>query len=217
MSTLTNYQRIADHFSETRRTVWQFVQRFLDNTRSELDPQRTILIEAGCGNGKNLAYGVSLGFSNHSGYDSCERFVELCQERGLRVAIGDVRDICILPEYENCIILCIAVIHHLREETERIQAVRNLIQMIQGKRGRILISVWSLEQSKDDTKQRTFLLGDNLVPWHSKNGEVDSRYYFIYDETHWRNFIDEIMKDYPELAYQIGWERQNWYVEIVSQ
>ena len=43
------YDNIAEHFSDTRYCIWDFVKNFLENKSSDMKG-----IDIGCGNGKNM-------------------------------------------------------------------------------------------------------------------------------------------------------------------
>lgn len=57
-------------------------------------------------------------------------------------------------------VLSIAVVHHLATTERRIRALRELARVLRIG-GRIIISVWAMEQS-----HRKFESQDVLVPWH---------------------------------------------------
>lgn len=57
-------------------------------------------------------------------------------------------------------VLSIAVVHHLATTDRRIRALRELARVLRIG-GRIIISVWAMEQS-----HRKFESQDVLVPWH---------------------------------------------------
>jgi hypothetical protein len=68
------YSQIAQQFDKTRYKVWPCVAEFLTTVHVGA------LLEAGVGNGKNLAYAAELGFQT-SGFDICHELVAIAAQR----------------------------------------------------------------------------------------------------------------------------------------
>jgi tRNA (uracil-5-)-methyltransferase TRM9 len=191
------YSSIAHEFNKTRYKVWPCVAAFLKSRGGGR------LLEAGVGNGKNLAYAADIGFQT-SGFDICPELVGLARGRCGGGTKLFVHDICEPIEEKYDIILCIAVLHHIQSEEGRRAALKNLIDAL-ADGGQLLLTVWSYE-TFDAVRPRAFALGDNAVPWKSGSGEqLASRHYHIYD----RNGFSELVGD-AGLNYTISWEQQNW-------
>lgn len=197
------YTNIARDFHKTRGYVWPCVRTFI---QSIPDTSQLTIFEAGCGNGRNLIYARDAGFKSISGSDVCQQFVEICRERGLDVSLGNILE-PIDKKYD--IILSVAVIHHLDSEEKRIIAIRNLINSL-NPGGRLFLTVWSYEKG-DSIAQKEFSLGDNTVPWHSRDGRtiLESRYYYIYN----RELLESTLNKLG-INYKLEWEEQNWIVII---
>lgn len=198
------YSPIAHEFDKTRYKVWPCVAEFLESR-----PRGGKLLEAGVGNGKNLAYATHLGFQT-SGFDICSELVDLADKRCGGGAKLWVHDICepIVGKYDT--ILCIAVLHHIQSEEGRRLALRNLVDALADD-GQLLLTVWSYE-TFDAVRPRAFALGDNAVPWKSGNGDLlASRYYHIYDRDGFRELVRS-----TGLTYSVRWEQQNWVAVIQS-
>ena len=197
------YTNIAREFHKTRGYVWPCVRKFIQSIPSK---SQLSIFEAGCGNGRNLIYARDAGFYSVSGMDICPQFVEICRERMLDVSVGDILE-PIDKKYD--IILSVAVIHHLDSEEKRLIAIKNLINGL-NPGGRLLITVWSQEKG-DSVAQKEFSLGDNIVPWHSKDGStiLEHRYYYIYN----REFLVETLNRLG-VDYKLEWEEQNWIITI---
>ncbi len=200
------YSQIASRFDKTRAYVWPCVREFLKDNYTE----QATLLEEGCGNGKNMLYAKELGYLV-KGYDICPEFVEICKKKGLDVEEGNILDKRITENYD--IILCIAVLHHLGTEDERVKAISNLYDQLK-KGGKILITMWSYETEYDGMKstiEKKFTKGENSVPWFSKEGiHITDRYYYIYDEASLKTLL--MKKEFGKLT--IHWEQQNWIVVI---
>ena len=190
------YDRHWQRFDVSRVRIWKCVRDFT----SSLVKNSTVL-DVGCGNGKNVKYLLDNDIKAY-GIDFSEKLVEVCKRKKLDVKVGNALKI---PFDDNSFdnIISIAVIHHLQKEEERIKAINEMIRVCKNN-GKILISVWAVEQSGQEVQNRTFVYGDNLVKW-----ENDERYYFIYDEEH----IKEFVKNFN--VTNLVWERGNWYFEII--
>lgn len=187
-----NYKR----FDISRVRIWGSVRKFT----SFMKPNSKVL-DIGCGNGKNIKYLQDNGMKV-KGIDFSSKLVEICQEKNLDVIEADMRN---LPYQDNTFDygICIAALHHLQEEKDRIKALEEMIRVCKDG-AEILVTVWSVEQdSTSNEKHRNFTYGDNYVPW-----ENVTRYYFIYDRQH----IEEFLKKFN--VKELKWERGNWYFII---
>lgn len=193
------YGSIAKKFSGTRHTVWKAVQNFIDTFQ-----ESTINADIGCGNGKNMFLNKQHKFK---GIDICDEFVNECQQKKLDVIKGDILKI---PFDDNLFdnVICIAVIHHLQEKTDRINAIRELIRITKPT-GQILISVWAFEQP-DDSK-RKFDKQDNMVPFKNSDGTCVERFYHVYVENELKSDIENIGNI---IIKNIFIEKGNWFALI---
>ena len=215
------YAKNAVAFSATRHSVWDCVSQFIDSTPSE-----SSILDAGCGNGKNMLYALAhTTRCNVVGFDSCLRFVDICNlERNLDVKHVDITSSCVRSTYhegEFDRIMCIAVIHHLKSEIQRIQGIQTLIQLLKPN-GQLLVTCWAYESDKYSNK-REFKIGDNWVPFkqtHNANiqnteSKNTKRYYHIYDETAFttfcRNITSTLCSSYV-VNYETWWDKGNWNV-----
>lgn len=155
-----NYKR----FDTSRFSVWNAVKDFV-----EIIPKNSYVLDAGCGNGKNMIYMEKQNI-NIVGIDFSTKLLDICKSKSLNVQEADIR---ILPYNDNTFdyVISIAVIHHLSNENDRINALNEMLRVCKPG-GKILVSVWALEQNKDSRFK--FQLGDNLVKW-----EDTTRYYHI--------------------------------------
>lgn len=199
---MADYSKIAVDFDKTRGYVWPCVKRFLDS----YPDKNAKLLEAGCGNGRNLLFARDLGYTNIRGFDICAEFVDICLSKGLDVHRADILE-PIDGRYD--IILCVAVIHHIGTLEGRQLAFKNMMGSL-NPGGIVLFSVWSYEKYNSKA-QREFKLGDNYIPWHSRDGNsvIAQRYYHIYNEKTLKNMLDSL-----GVKYELYWEEQNWIVTI---
>jgi len=191
------YNSIANDFSRTRYKVWHSIGKFIDNFK-----ENTLNADIGCGNGKNMLYKENIKFK---GMDISEEFVKICLARNLDVIQGNILNI----PFDNNIFdntICIAVIHHLNNVSDRINAIGELIRITKIG-GHILIYVWAFEQEQNS--KRKFSSCDELVPFTTLDGKTEYRYYHLYCkdelEKEINNFCDKIKIKYS------GYEKGNWY------
>jgi tRNA (uracil-5-)-methyltransferase TRM9 len=201
------YSKIAYEFSKTRTRPWRCVETFLAS-----HPPSTLL-DAGCGNGRNLAAADVAGFEAE-GFDVCPEFVNICRARKLNAFVGDIEASTnpITKTYDY--VICIAMLHHLRSAESRNVAMQRLFDAL-NPGGTLLFTVWSFE-SEGARFPKQFTIGDNIVPWKSLQGGESKadRYYYIYDRRHLDQFIDTFHSHNPDATIRISWEEQNWNVEI---
>ncbi|XP_031335525.1 uncharacterized protein LOC116165326 isoform X2 [Photinus pyralis] len=143
---------VYEQFSENPRSrPWPRVQQFLKDLE-----QGSIICDVGCGNGKYLNTNSSLF---NIGGDKSFRLSELAREKDNEVIVIDNLTLPFRDESLDAV-LSIAVVHHLATTERRIRALRELARVLRIG-GRIIISVWAMEQS-----HRKFESQDVLVPWH---------------------------------------------------
>jgi len=74
--------------------------------------------------------------------------------------------------------------------------------------GKILITVWAMEQSHDSKFH--FTKRDEQVSWKSKDGNIYLRYYHIYNKG---DIEEEITRLQPNFKINnVGWEVGNWWI-----
>lgn len=136
------YDRIANHFSETRHSQWPRVADFLRSFN-----ESSVLVDVGCGNGKYLNSNPNL---LNIGCDRSGGLLKLCNSIGYNVFRCDCLHI---PLRSNSVDGCIsiAVIHHLATAERRLKAIRELVRILRPT-GKGLIYVWAKNQIADNKK-----------------------------------------------------------------
>lgn len=144
----TVYEKIAEHFSETRQKPWPNVVSFIN----ALEPG-SILADIGCANGRFFGINTSVF---QIGCDMSIGLCSICASKGHQVVVCD----CLrLPFRSNCVDACIsiAVIHHLSTIERRRNAIREMIRILRPG-GKALVYVWAKEQRrKNDNSPSTYL------------------------------------------------------------
>lgn len=187
------YNNNYEKFDNSRYSIWKAVRNFVDNIAED-----SLVLDAGCGNGKNMLY-MQARDIKVIGIDFCDKLLNICKEKVLNVKYADVRNI---PFENNTFdyVISIAVIHHLSIESDRRIAIDEMLRVCKPN-GKILVSVWALEQDKNSRFK--FTLGDNIVKW-----DDTTRYYHI----HSKDTITDLLKSYN--VESIFLDKGNWYFII---
>ncbi|KAF7816932.1 tRNA (carboxymethyluridine(34)-5-O)-methyltransferase [Senna tora] len=130
------YDAIAPHFSSTRFAKWPKVASFLSSL-----PSGSLVLDAGCGNGKYLGLNPDCFFI---GCDISPSLIKICLDRGHEVLVADAVNLPYRTDFGDAAI-SIAVLHHLSTENRRRKAIEELVRVVK-KGGLVLITVWAVEQ-----------------------------------------------------------------------
>ena len=187
------YDKHYRRFAETRYTVWDVMKDF------EVSMGRgSRVLEAGCGNGKNLVYLRGMGHYVE-GIDFSKRLVVYSRARGINVCLGDIRS---MPYMDNEFdyVISVAVIHHISTYEGRVMAIREMYRVLRPG-GRMLVTVWAVEQ--DERSRRDVVLGDNMIPF-----EGGDRYYYIFN----RELLEDHFIGYD--IERVFWDKSNWNIIV---
>jgi SAM-dependent methyltransferase len=186
------YQEIAYHFSNTRVYKWSWIIDFLDTLNTN-----SLVYDLGCGNGRNMNHG-GLKFI---GVDNCQNFIQICNQKNLKVINSNIIKIPLANDSADAII-CIAVFHHLYSNQNRIDALFEMKRLIK-KNGKILLSVWSINQPKK-TGRVFNNYGNNIVLWNNNNGKIFERFYYIFKLDELKKIIDSVELIIVNYEYNCG-------------
>ncbi|XP_063709181.1 uncharacterized protein LOC134837724 [Culicoides brevitarsis] len=123
----------------------------------------SFVCDVGSGDGRYLSVQNPLLYT--IGVDRCYRLTKVARGNGGEVAICDNLDLPFRDESFDAV-LSLAVVHHFATTERRVGAIRELARILRIG-GRVIITVWALEQ-----RNRRFESQDVLVPWtpNSRNG-----------------------------------------------
>lgn len=157
------YDRVASQWAGTRYKAWPEVERFVRERVGRGD----VVVEVGCGNGKNLP---SLARAAGMGVVACDTSVPLCEIAALECPLAEVTtgDIVDLPYRSESfdVLLCIAVLHHLSTPARRRRAMEECARVcVVG--ARLLFLAWAVEQD-DGVSGHAFETQDVFVPFHQR-------------------------------------------------
>jgi SAM-dependent methyltransferase len=164
------YENIANEFSDKRMTKWDWIDTFIYSF-----PIHSTLLDLGCGSGRNMEYKNY----NFYGIDNCNNFINIAKNKNLNVILSDMTQI---PFNNNMFdgIISIASFHHLSTNERRHQCLQELKRKL-NVTGKILLSIWSIDQSHNKRLNNKFTYGDNIVPFKDNKGNIKgNRYYYIF-------------------------------------
>lgn len=180
---INSYEKIAKEFHNTRHRSWDWIYDFLEKQKNE-----SKILDVGCGGGRNMKVKIPEKNLNFYGIDQCEEFIKICTQDNLNCIKASMTN---MPFQCNSFdsIISIASFHHLSTKERRIQALKEMRRVLKDD-GKILLSVWA--QNQPESSKRKFIYGDNYVPWKSKEGIIQNRYYYIFEENEILNLFAEV-------------------------
>ncbi|CAH0759441.1 unnamed protein product [Diatraea saccharalis] len=149
------YEKIAGHFSTTRHKPWPRVVDFMRGV-----PAGSVLLDLGCGNGKNI---LTRNDILQIAGERSDGLLRECRERlrdggaGSELLADCVRlDLLHAGLIDACadVIICIAVIHHFSSVARRLQAIATICRLLRPG-GKALITVWAKDQTKSNYLSKT--------------------------------------------------------------
>ena len=198
-----DYDRIADHFGQTRYENWPEFDLIQQMAR----PTDTLL-DVGCGNGRLAEINQKIKLQ-YTGVDLSSELIGLAQQRFPDVAFvhGSMLE---LPFEDNTFsfVVAIASLQHIPSEELRLQALQEMAR-VAAPGARLFMTNWNLYQ---DVLPDYFAAaqqefgdewdkGDALVPWKNPQGELlTNRYYHGFKE-----------EEMFALASEAGWNVQEQY------
>ncbi|MFB6137067.1 MAG: class I SAM-dependent methyltransferase [Halobacteriaceae archaeon] len=177
------YDRIADHFAETRHHPWPEVREFL----ADHAPGTEVGLDVGCGNGRHaglLAEHADLVVGVDASRELLDAAVERLDERGDGDAFAPVAgDAARVPLRDDAadVGLYVATVHHLPTRDGRLASLDELARVLRPG-APALLSAWSVTADRFD-RDAAF---DTTLPWTLPDGTAVQRYYHVYDRDDFR-------------------------------
>lgn len=140
------YENCDEPVGSIRPKVAQFL--------ASLDPG-SMVCDVGCGTGRYMNCNPLI---YTMGVDRCYRLTDVTKENGGEVTLCDNLELPFRDESFDAV-LSVAVVHHFATTERRVGAIRELARIMRIG-GRVIITVWALEQ-----KQNRFESQDVLIPW----------------------------------------------------
>ena len=189
------YERIAESFAERRREPWPEVSVFAEGLRPGLR-----VLDVGCGHGRHAAVLAARGL-RVVGVDLSSRLLGIARvaSQGWRSPHPPAwveADASALPLRSGSVdaCLCIAVVHHLPQRSDRLAALTEIRRaLVPG--GQVFLSVWAADQPRfrelREGDRRTLQIArhDVRVPWPLSDGTTAFRYYHLFEDDELRVLI----------------------------
>lgn len=178
------YDRIAEHFAETRHAPWPEVEDFLADVGDG-----SLGLDVGCGNGRHVPLlaaqverVVALDLSRELLGEARERLQ--ASQHPFELLQGDAASLPVVADRFD-LALSIATLHHLPDRETRIYSLRELGRILSST-GVGLVSVWSTAHDRFEATRDEDVGFDTTVDWTLPGGEAVPRYYHIYAPAEFR-------------------------------
>jgi ubiquinone/menaquinone biosynthesis C-methylase UbiE len=217
--TLSDYNSIAERFSNTRSFVW----KDLEFVRQLCSPQDKIL-DLGCGNGRLLELFKGLDI-DYVGVDGSEKLIEIAKKKYLQAKFQKA-NVLNLPFKDNYFdkVFCIAVFHHIPSQELRIRFLKEIKRVLKPN-GVLVLSVWSLWQKRFIKYHlKCFFLKilgksrldfrDIFYPWKDEKGKVLIQRY-IHGFT--KRELKSLLRKTDFTIKEIRKEKENIYLAVFNQ
>ncbi|XP_067633330.1 uncharacterized protein fid isoform X2 [Eurosta solidaginis] len=142
---------VYEHCEEPTGPIRPRIAQFLNNLEAG-----SVVCDVGCGNGRYLAHGNNAICT--VGVDCCYRLSRVARDKGVEVLMCDNLELPFRDDSFDAV-LSLAVVHHFATTERRVSALRELARILRIG-GRVIITVWALEQ-----RHRRFESQDVLIPW----------------------------------------------------
>ena len=171
------YDRIAEHFSQTRAYPWPEVEEFL------ADRSGAVGLDVGCGNGRHTEL-LAERCDRALGVDVSREILRTAIERAANrdVAFGLAQaDAAALPVGDDRVDLAtyVATLPHLPTRERRRASLDELARVLTDD-GRALVSAWSTAHDRFEASADAEIGFDTTVDWTLPGGRTVPRFYHIY-------------------------------------
>lgn len=178
------YDRIADHFAETRAHPWPEVVSFLTDRAGEVG------LDLGSANGRHaelLAERADRVFAVDVSRELLSTARERATEREYAAELATIAgDAAAIPLSSDSVDLAVyvATLHHLTSRASRVASLSELARVLSPD-GKALVSAWSTAHDRFD-RAAGF---DTEVDWTLPGGETVPRFYHIYAPEEFRDDV----------------------------
>ncbi len=219
------YNRIAAHFSDTRREVWNTFVPLAEYAKSG-----DRILDLGCGNGRlyQLFEKDKEKKLTYVGVDFSEELLKSAHERhpSIEFRLGDLREIPAQNE-EFDIVYCLAAFHHLPTDEDRARSLREVARVLKSG-GYFIMTNWNLyaDWAKQKVAAGEYKIGEKsdeyIVPWKNPEGKVmGDRYYYSFTPEQLEHYLGEagfmVEKQYYDKAWWAKSEKDGQNIVTITK
>jgi SAM-dependent methyltransferase len=213
---------LAKDYHYKRRNPWKPLEEFIMFLKQEKYNFDGIIMDLGCGNGRNFNLFRTqndkiIGVDNSLEFLKIAKKSLISEQNSTQLLLSDLKFLPIRPSVINYIFL-IASFHHIRNSSQRNDLIHQIDNILQSQ-GRILLTVWRKYQKKyrfhfllDYIKRKIVIKykikqkqkslnehGDIIIPWTvSMEGIKYERFYHLFSK---RELLRQI-RSHRILAFQ---------------
>jgi len=200
------YRKISPRYSNLKKKPWKDFQEHLESIRKRFSlPKTGILLDVGSGNARNLLLFESQNWQHIASDISFELLKSsITLDNNIIYLLNNDANSIPLKDNSVDLALCIATIHHFRDEEEVLHALRNISKILK-KDNLLIVSCWK-KWKKGTRKQmiadlilylikkkknRLWRHGDIYLPWYNDKKElIAERYYHLFSKRELMKIID---------------------------
>ena len=228
------YRKISSKYSALKKKPWKDFRIYLESTKKKhLLPSEGILLDVGSGNARNLLLFKDQSWQ-HIATDISFELLKSSVDLGSNILFTINSDAKSIPLRKNSIdfSLCIATIHHFRNEKEVLYVLKNISEILK-EESFLIISCWRKWKKGTRKKMLTDLLlfcfrrkknkqwrhGDVYLPWYNEEQElIAERFYHLFSKKELKRIIvltDYEIIDFTKLGGMSG--KDNFFLLLKSK
>jgi len=175
------YDKISDHFSQTRYRPWSEFALFKQYIR---EGQK--ILDLGCGNGRWYQFLKEQGIRvDYYGLDISEKLLKIAKEKypevGAKFTAGEITSLP-YPDNQFAAVICNATFHHLPTKSLRRRSLAEMHRVLKPG-GNLLMTNWSLWHWPFlkyffNQWQAKISWKDFFIPWKSPDGKTQCQRYY---------------------------------------
>jgi len=177
-SVKATYDRIGDHFAETRGHPWPEVEAFVADA-----PEGGLAADIGCGNGRHAVI-LAETADRVLALDASRSLLARADRPGIERLQGDAARLPITDDAVD-VAVYVATLHHLPSRSTRRESLAELARVL-APGGRALVSAWSTAHDRFDADPDAEDGFDTAIEWTLPDGTTVDRFYHIYAPAEFR-------------------------------